>query len=260
MPKLYSGIVGTLVLWMVIGGLFMVPKKAMSKRATPPDVAPVVSRGVEYAAEYEGVGGQEAVCAVVARDPKTGQRLWKTVVYRIRYDKKMETDVQDVWPRFLSIEGKELVVTNESDERFRLNLLTGRKSSSATQKDFPKQGLIFYSGGITSSPRRLIVDLSKSLIRFGEGGNAGAPATGKLKREGQFQLTETQLERIRSLANALWTSTKDYSHMPPIADFDVSLVLIHDDKTREINSYGPPKDEVDQLYAYVWSLVPQGDR
>ena len=106
----------------------MLPKNATGKRAAPPEVAPITYEGVQYSVAYEGVGGPEASCAVLAHNIGTSELLWKTVIYRVRYDEKKETDVQDIRPRSIAIEGNDIVVTNERSEVFHLNRATGHKA------------------------------------------------------------------------------------------------------------------------------------
>ena len=107
----------------------MASKKAMAKRAEPPAVRPITYKGVQYEVLYEPVGGKEAVCSVIARETGAAKPRWKTVLYRIRYDKKMETDVQDAWPRSLGVEGRDVVVVNERNEVFRADRVYGNLKS-----------------------------------------------------------------------------------------------------------------------------------
>lgn len=47
------------------------------------------------------------------------------MIYRIRYDRNLERDVQDVFITEIRLDGKTLFVTNESSERFEMDLASG---------------------------------------------------------------------------------------------------------------------------------------
>jgi hypothetical protein len=114
------------VLFLLIGGFYMTPRKSMAKRVAPPELPSITHEGVSYSAVYVGVGRDEPVCTVNAVDAKSGEQIWKTDLYHVRYDKFKETDVQDVWPRSMSIDGDDLRIENEKSQTFWLNLRTGR--------------------------------------------------------------------------------------------------------------------------------------
>ena len=48
------------------------------------------------------------------------------MIYRIRYDRNVERDVQDVFITEIYLDGKTLFVTNESSERFEMDLASGK--------------------------------------------------------------------------------------------------------------------------------------
>jgi hypothetical protein len=48
------------------------------------------------------------------------------MIYRIRYDRNLERDVQDVFIAEIHLEGKALFVTNQSSERFVMDLTYGK--------------------------------------------------------------------------------------------------------------------------------------
>ena len=53
---------------------------------------------------------------VQAWDARKNQLLWDRMIYRIRYDRNLERDVQDVFITEIHLDGKTLFVTNESSE------------------------------------------------------------------------------------------------------------------------------------------------
>jgi hypothetical protein len=95
---------------------------ASAKRVAPEPVVPVIFNSVEYSAPFEFMG------FVVATDVNDRKVLWKKRIYSIHYIPYLETDVQDVFITSLSIEGNDLIIRNEDDCKFSLNL-TSRKVS-----------------------------------------------------------------------------------------------------------------------------------
>jgi hypothetical protein len=63
---------------------------------------------------------------VQAWDVKSKQMLWDRVVYRIRYDPKLEKDVQDVFIAEIQVRGELLLVKDERSEVFEMDLSSGR--------------------------------------------------------------------------------------------------------------------------------------
>jgi hypothetical protein len=88
-----------------------------AKRAGPPSVAPVTIGEVKFAAipwgKARGLGQNGGY--VAALDPASGKELWTLRVYEVRYDPRLEGDLQDVFITSLakSASGRELVVTDE---------------------------------------------------------------------------------------------------------------------------------------------------
>lgn len=91
---------------------------AFPKRLPPPEVKPLVHKGVEYRAEHRHMG------AVEAWDKKTNKMLWRCQIYVVTYDLNLEKDVQDVFIISLLIENGFLIIMNESGHRYRLDLST----------------------------------------------------------------------------------------------------------------------------------------
>jgi hypothetical protein len=89
-----------------------------AKRGAPKDVVPVVRNGVVYTAPHDKMG------FVVAKDEKSGKVLGSKQIYTVKYDKELETDVQDCFITELRLDGATLIVTNERDGQFALNLAT----------------------------------------------------------------------------------------------------------------------------------------
>jgi hypothetical protein len=90
------------------------------KRIPAPKVEPVVLKGIRYVAPNDN--GRTGY--IEAWDATTNKKLWKTIVYRIHLDRFLEEDVQWVYITSLRIESGNLIVTNERDGRYSLNLKT----------------------------------------------------------------------------------------------------------------------------------------
>lgn len=98
---------------------------AFAKRLPPPVVKPVTVDGIEYRTatnrNLKGPGpGLHA--SVGAFDTKTGKALWSVTLYEIRYKPNLETDVQDVYPAQMTLNGRVLEVTDENGLRYRVNI------------------------------------------------------------------------------------------------------------------------------------------
>jgi hypothetical protein len=59
---------------------------------------------------------------VQAWDLSKGTLLWEKQLYKIKYDQNLELDVQDVYIKSMSIENGKLVVRNEKEAIFSLDL------------------------------------------------------------------------------------------------------------------------------------------
>jgi len=108
----------------------MIASEAWAKRAGPKPVAPVVQNGMKYVAANEN--GREG--KIEARNEKTGKKLWDVVVYTVTIDPNLEEDVQWVFITELAIRGNSLLVTNEKNERFTLDLKTKKIEKDKKKK------------------------------------------------------------------------------------------------------------------------------
>jgi hypothetical protein len=116
---------------IVVIAALSLPQFALAKRGEPKPVKPLVSNGVRYIApsvmpNYQSIYGNPTcdIGCVEARNNKNGKLLWKVEVYQIKYDPKMETDVQDVFISALSIDRGKLIVKNEDGAKFSVDLKT----------------------------------------------------------------------------------------------------------------------------------------
>ena len=102
-----------------------------AKRAAPKDVEPVVDHGVKYLAPHVTAGYIKAhgypKCAIgciEAWSAKSGKLLWRVQAYEIKYDEKLEKDVQDNFINALQIKDGNLFVETEHGEKFVVNIKT----------------------------------------------------------------------------------------------------------------------------------------
>ena len=119
-------IAGALVL--AVAGAAALPAEAAKKRLAPEPVAPVSFEGRRYEAIDFGKarGLDQNGGYVAAVDEASGRELWVQRVYRIRYDRGLEADKQDVFITGLTLLPAErvLVIENERGMRYRLHLRT----------------------------------------------------------------------------------------------------------------------------------------
>ncbi len=85
-------------------------------RMSPAEVAPVYHNGIKYVANHEKMGYVEAW------DVDSGKLIWAKKVYDVKIDPLLEADVQWVFIRSMSIEKEKLIVTNEKNEKFEIDI------------------------------------------------------------------------------------------------------------------------------------------
>ncbi len=93
---------------------------AVAKRIAPKDVAPVARDGVEYSAP----SGVSNMGMVRAREGAGGKVLWEQKIYEVEIDPKLERDVQWVFISDLKLHGGLLIITDERQRHFSLDLET----------------------------------------------------------------------------------------------------------------------------------------
>jgi hypothetical protein len=101
---------------------------AAAKRLAPEPVAPVSFEGRRYEAVQFGKarGLEQNGGYVAAIDEASGRELWVQRIYRIRYDRDIEGDKQDVFITGLTLAPatRTLSIENERGARYRLDLRT----------------------------------------------------------------------------------------------------------------------------------------
>jgi hypothetical protein len=100
--------------------IVFVPAMAHAKRTAPPKVEPVVYKGVRYVAPNDD--GRRGY--VQAWDGKTNQLRWEVTVFRNLINPLLEEDVQWVYIKKLSVLEGRLIVVDERDRAYSLDLKT----------------------------------------------------------------------------------------------------------------------------------------
>ena len=100
------------------------PSWQKAKRSAPKEVKPVVYKGIRYAAPHWIIAKGEKIAGgyIEAFDAKTNKKLWRIKVYETKYDPQLEKDIQGVFITSLAIKKNMLVVVNELDERYEVDI------------------------------------------------------------------------------------------------------------------------------------------
>ena len=105
----------------LISSLLLVTLLAEAKRGAPAEVLPVTVGNIEYLAPHRN-GTHKQMGFIEARDLKSGKLIWSRQIYAVKYDPDLEGDVQDVFIKSITVEGNNLIITNERNSKYQLNL------------------------------------------------------------------------------------------------------------------------------------------
>jgi len=97
---------------------------AYAKRSPPAEVPPVTYQGIKYSAPHWGAfnGRKQNGQYIQARSAETDKLLWELRIYEVKYDPKLESDVQDIFITSLKVVEGHLEVTNEAQDKFVVDL------------------------------------------------------------------------------------------------------------------------------------------
>jgi len=109
----------TRLLWL---GLLVLPLTAPAKRIPAPVIEPVVHKGVCYTVPND----KGTVGYVVAWEVATGRQLWKKTIFRKCICPCLEHDVQWVFIKQMRLDGERLILVNEREQTYSLDLKTRR--------------------------------------------------------------------------------------------------------------------------------------
>ena len=94
-----------------------------AKRSVPSKVMPVQVGSIEYSAPHRN-GSHKQMGFIEARDLKSGGLIWSRQIYAVKYDLELEGDVQDIFIKSIAVQGNNLIITNERNSEYQLNLKT----------------------------------------------------------------------------------------------------------------------------------------
>ena len=97
---------------------------AYAKRSPPAEVPPVTYQDIKYSAPHWGAfnGRKQNGQYIQARSAETDKLLWELRIYEVKYDPKLESDVQDIFITSLKVVEGHLEVTNEAQDKFVVDL------------------------------------------------------------------------------------------------------------------------------------------
>lgn len=100
--------------------VLLTPSIAHAKRAQAAEVEPVIHDGVRYVAPNDN--GRRGY--IQAWDTKTNKMLWDLTIYRNSINPLLESDVQWVFIKKLGLSDGKLIVVDERDRTYSVDLKT----------------------------------------------------------------------------------------------------------------------------------------
>jgi hypothetical protein len=98
-----------------------------AKRAAPAAISPIEKGGYSYAYQKELSDDRRLdAMYVVCRSTQTGELIWKTMLYEKHINPALESDVQEIFLKKLSLHGNELAAEDEKKSVYRIDLATGQ--------------------------------------------------------------------------------------------------------------------------------------
>ena len=105
----------------LISSLLLVTLLAEAKRGAPAEVLPATVGNIEYSAPHRN-GPHKQMGFIEARELKSGKLIWSRQIYTVKYDPDLEGDIQDVFIKSITVEGNYLIITNERNSKYQLDL------------------------------------------------------------------------------------------------------------------------------------------
>jgi hypothetical protein len=105
----------------LISSLLLTTLLAEAKRGAPAEVLPATVGNIEYSAPHRN-GTHKQMGFIEARDLKSGGLIWNRQIYTVKYDPDLVGDVQDVFMKRITVEGNNLIITNERNSKYQLDL------------------------------------------------------------------------------------------------------------------------------------------
>ena len=107
--------------FFLISSLLVATLLAEAKRGAPAEVLPVKVGNIEYLAPHRNRTHKQ-MGFIEARDSRSGKLIWSRQIYAVKYDPDLEGDVQDVFIKRITVEGSNLIITNERNSKYQLDL------------------------------------------------------------------------------------------------------------------------------------------
>ena len=105
----------------LISSLLLATLLAEAKRGAPAEVLPIKVGNIEYSAPHRN-GTHKQMGFIEARDSRSGKIIWSRQIYTVKYDPDLVGDVQDVFIKRITVEGNNLIITNERNSKYQLDL------------------------------------------------------------------------------------------------------------------------------------------
>ena len=105
----------------LISSLLLTTLLAEAKRGAPAEVLPVIVGNFEYSAPHRN-GPHKQMGFIEARELKSGELIWSRQIYIVLYIPGLVGDVQDVFIKSITVEGNNLIITNERNSKYQLDL------------------------------------------------------------------------------------------------------------------------------------------
>ena len=125
-PALQRNIMKRMVILITLAGA-LCASMTYAKRAAPKEVLPVEHAGVQYVVTHFGLfnGTGHNGGYIEARDKKSSKKLWGLQVYKTKYDKGLERDVQDVFISSITLNKDKtlLIVKNERGKVYHVDIV-----------------------------------------------------------------------------------------------------------------------------------------
>ena len=123
------------------------------------------------------------------------------------------------------------------------------------QSYLPNTGLVFFTGGTVSRAGVYVLDIASHKLTALSAKEMGQPVSRDHDAKRETKLNEDELTSVIRLANTLWASQDSFANLPPRASMNVRLVLVDQGTIKDIDSYGPAKGELKELFELVLALA-----
>jgi hypothetical protein len=113
----------------------------------------------------------------------------------------------------------------------------------------PKTGFMFLVGGTTSRSITYSVDISNRTLTIVTALDTGRAVDISKDTIKKIKVAEELHNEMARLANLIWKTDKSFGNFPPkSSSVNVRMILVDGESIKDINSYGPPKFEVNELF------------